>query len=195
MVSKLKQNQEERLTLVADYSERIQTQKITNRKLQIENEKLKVEKDLNEKETEHLEKELEKLRHKLQKEEMERRTIKERKMESEEELDRIRNDLRKQRDKEETTVKLNMQERENILKKAQDEKDGIQKNYLELFDKHTKLAGKLKELEKQQEISRLEFNQKKGEMERRSSLMEEKLTNKGMYHILRFFYFCIKTIS
>jgi hypothetical protein len=43
-------------------------------------------------------------------------------------------------------------------------------------------VNKLKELEKQQEINKLEFEKKNQEVYRKSSLMEEKLETKSIFY-------------
>lgn len=175
----MKETHKKRLEVIAEFSERVQAERVRNRQLEIQIEKLRMEKDLADKEAASFEQETGKVRQQLQKGKEEADQIRRRQLDSEQELDRVRAEMRELREKGETSIRLSLQERESLLKEARDEKDQVQKDFLGLVEKNNQLVRQLEQLEKQQEINLLEFERRNQDIRRESSQVEVRLERKS----------------
>lgn len=83
--------------------------------------------------------------------------------------------MHEERQKQFEKEKLSSKERQGILSLSNQEKEEIRKNYFNLFEKHNQVLSKLKKIEKEQEISKLKFQQEKQEIYQNESKIKTEL--------------------
>ena len=169
MLSKLKENQHQKLSLIEEFAIKLQKEKTEKRQLRVDFDKIQIEKGFSEQEEKYCEKHFE----------------------SENRLLSMKEELKESQFRDEVRVRASIKEREILLNDVREEKDQIQHNYGTLFEKYSHLMTELKELEKNQGLTRAQFQKEKNVLLMKSSRVEKELETKStsLHYILISFYF------